>query len=74
MKRRGWVSPARAASLLDVHRNTVYAWATRALAGEPSRLHHVEQHPITHHIFIAFADIQKIKESSQEKACGACDD
>jgi hypothetical protein len=63
MKRPGFVSPARAADILDVHRNTVYGWATKALAGEASRLSHVTQHPITHHIFISYADVKAIKAS-----------
>ena len=66
MSRRGFMSPARAARILGVHRNTVYGWAIAAVEGEDSRLSEVERHPVTGRLEIATEDIKGILESNDE--------
>lgn len=65
-RRRGFVSPARAAEMLDVHRNTVYGWAMNAVAGEESKLKAVERHPVTGYLSIPVAEVKRIKQSRDE--------
>lgn len=57
MKKRGKISPTRAAQLLDVHPNTVYSWCHRATNGEPSKLENVERHPLTGRYSIDYEEI-----------------
>lgn len=54
-------SPARVARELRVHRNTVYAWAKRALEGKPSKLSDVECNKLTGYITIGQRDVQRLK-------------
>lgn len=65
--KRGFVSPARAASMLGVHRNTTYAWALRAVAGEPSKLQVVERHPITGYLAIPLSEIRRLKNGGPKQ-------
>lgn len=58
---RHGLSPARAASILHVHRNTVYGWAMCVVEGRRSRLTYVERHPITGRLSIAREDVQRIQ-------------
>lgn len=44
MRNPGKISPTKAARILDVHVNTVYAWCRAAVDGRPGRLRHVKQH------------------------------
>ena len=62
MCKRGKISPARAARILGVHRNTVYNWAREAARGESTRLKDVERHPVTGYILVSRAEIQNIKD------------
>ncbi len=63
-RRRGTVSPARAAKILGVHRNTVYEWARRAAAGEPSYFEDVTAHPITGYLSISLDEVLALKASA----------
>ena len=60
-KRRGFVSPARAAGMLGVHRNTVYGWARASAAGDTSRLEGVERHAVTGYLSIPLQEVEKLK-------------
>jgi len=62
MRRKGKISPSKAARLLDVHQNTVYDWCHKAMRGEPTRLHSVEQHPVTGYYHIDLAEVKRLKE------------
>lgn len=61
MKKRGFVSPARAAKMLGVHRNTVYGWAADAVAGESSKFRAVEKHPLTGYLAIPVEEVKRVK-------------
>jgi hypothetical protein len=61
-KRQGYVSPARAANILGVHRNTVYGWAMDAIAGETSKFKAVERHPLTGYLEIPLAEVESVKK------------
>ena len=61
--RRDYMSPARAAKVLGIHRNTAYGWARDAIDGERSKFKAVEQHPVTGYIAIPAAEVERIKES-----------
>jgi len=43
MRKKGFVSPTKAARFLGVHVNTVYSWCKRAESGSPTRLQNVER-------------------------------
>ena len=66
MSRRGSMSPARAAQVLGVHRNTVYGWARDAAAGEQSKIKEVERHPVTRYLKIPKAEVERIKNESDD--------
>ena len=61
VKRRGFVSPARAARMLGIHRNTAYKWAKDAAEGEASKFAEVKRHPVTGYLAISIASIDKLK-------------
>lgn len=65
-RRRGFVSPARAAKILGLHRNTTYAWARDAAAGDDSRFSDVERHPITGYLEIPIEEVERIKDPDDE--------
>ena len=62
MSRRGTISPARAAKILGVHRNTVYEWARRAVDGDPSYLENVSAHPVTGYLSISLEEVLALKD------------
>jgi hypothetical protein len=61
MKRRGKISPTRAANILGVHINTVRSWCQKAVAGEPSKLVEVERNPATGYYSVDLGEIQALK-------------
>ena len=65
-RRRGFVSPARAGKMLDIHRNTAYEWAKKSAAGEDSRFKDVERHPITGYLSIPISEVDRVKGSDGE--------
>ena len=65
-RRRGYVSPARAARMLGVHRNTTYAWALDAVRGEESKFKAVERHPLTGYLAIPVDEVKKLKRGGGE--------
>lgn len=60
MRIRGRISPAKAASILGVHINTVYAWCQKAVNGEPSKLYDVKQH-VSGYYWISLEEVQELK-------------
>jgi transposase len=67
MRRKGFVSPARAAKMLGVHQDTAYKWARRAAEGGPSRLRNVERHPITGYLHIPITEVNRLKNGEPTK-------
>lgn len=67
VKRRGFVSPARAAGMLGVHRNTVYGWARDSAAGNASRLSGVERHAVTGYLSIPLEEVKKLKGGGDDE-------
>jgi len=59
-------SPRRAAEVLHVHRNTIYSWCMRAVNGEPSRLRHVDRHPITGYLSIPETEIARLQHPDDD--------
>ena len=64
-RRRGFVSPARAAKMLGIHRNTAYGWALSAIAGETSKFRAVERHELTGYLAIPIGEVKRLKESGE---------
>lgn len=62
MKRRGKVSPTRVAGILGVHVNTVHSWCQKAVAGEPSKLTKVEQHPATGYYWLDLDEVLDLRK------------
>lgn len=65
-RRKGFVSPARAASMLGIHRNTTYGWAMDAIRGEASKFRAVERNPVTGRLAIPVNEVMQVKSNSNE--------
>jgi transposase-like protein len=65
MRRKGMVSPSKAARLLGVCEATMRNWVRKYRAGSKSRLTVVDVNPITGWAMIAMVDINRIKRESQ---------
>lgn len=65
MRQAGKIQPRKAAKLLGVHLNTVYAYCRRAVAGEASPLREVHQNPLTGYYWLSLTDVMRLK--GQEK-------
>lgn len=65
-RRRDFVSPARAAKMLGVHRNTVYSWAKDSVDGVSSRFRHVDRNPLTGYLEIPIEEVERAKESGDD--------
>lgn len=64
--RRGFVSPGKAAKMLDIHHTTARAWARSSADGEPSRFSNVIRHPITRWLAIPIEEVNKLKNGGDD--------
>jgi DNA-binding transcriptional regulator YdaS (Cro superfamily) len=55
------ISASKAARMLGIHRNTVYAWCKDAVDGNPSKLQGVERNPMTGRYMIEVSEIRRLK-------------
>ena len=62
MRKPGFISPRRAAKIIGVHSNTVYAWCQRAVRGEPAKLRRVEQNEVTGYYWIPLDEARQLKD------------
>jgi hypothetical protein len=61
VRESGKVSPAKAARLLGLHYNTVYAYCRAAVSGRPSRLVNVSQNPVSGYYQIDLHEVNSLR-------------
>lgn len=61
---KGHISPAKAARMLGVHRNTVYTWARKAVKGEESKLSDVKRHTVTGYLSIPLEEVHRLRSEA----------
>jgi hypothetical protein len=66
-KPRGMVSPFRAAKLIGVHHNTVYAWCKKVEEGEKTRITIVHRDPSNGYLYLSLDEVLTLRADGYEK-------